>query len=194
MNWETSGTGNLAYAQDGGTGICDTLYPIDVNIPSLGGCGQFVFGRLALWEQTKAAGTDKRGGKCQQIAQRSQRAGADDVGREGSDLLDSFCVDRDGSSGRPRNLPQECRLALIALDQVNLWHPKDREDEAGKTGAASEIDKDAGCRGDQRHKLCRIDEVAIPQIVERPGADQIDRALPFPQQIRVNVQTFACFT
>ena len=65
MNWGKSGTGNLAYAQDGGTGICDTLYSIYIQIPNLGGCGQFVFRHLALWEQAKAVGTKKRGGKAE---------------------------------------------------------------------------------------------------------------------------------
>jgi hypothetical protein len=63
MNWETSGTGNLAYAQDGSAGICDTLYSIYINIPNPGGCGQFVFRHLALWEQAKAVRVEKRGGE-----------------------------------------------------------------------------------------------------------------------------------
>src|SRR3954466_12321614 len=67
---EASGTGHLAQAQDGGTGICDTLYPIDVNIPSPGGDGQFVFRHLALREETKTVGLEKRGSKSKQIAQR----------------------------------------------------------------------------------------------------------------------------
>src|SRR5688572_9804110 len=44
----TSGTGNLTHSQDGGTGLGDTLYRIDLDIPSLGGFGQFIPGLLAF--------------------------------------------------------------------------------------------------------------------------------------------------
>ena len=152
----------------------------------------------AIWplgNRQRLSGRRKGAAKPSRSPKRSECSGADDIGGEGGDLLDSLGVDGDGSPGRARYFPQESGFALVALDQVDFarrrgWRGRGR----GSRRRCRNPPGRWARRRDQRQKLRRVGEVAVPQVIDRAGADKIDRALPLAQQVRIGVQALTCFT
>ena len=62
----------------------------------------------------------------------------------------------------------------------------DRADEAGEAAAGAEVDPGAGFNGSEGNNLGAVGEVAMPDIVERAGRNEIDRLLPLPEQSLVS--------
>jgi len=109
-------------------------------------------------------------------------------------LLDPNGVHHHRRARGARGLAQELRLAPVALDQLHARHPEQRQDQAGQPGAAAEIEHAAGAVRHMRRDLAAIEDVAAPGVGERARADQVDRALPAPQQLEIGAQALQCFT
>jgi len=82
----------------------------------------------------------------------------------------------------------------IRLHQMNLGHAQYREDEAGKAGAAAEVEQRPGTGRDKRIELRGIEHVTAPQIRQRIRPDEIDRPLPLSQELGVALEPRECFT
>ncbi len=82
---------------------------------------------------------------------------------------------------------QKGALALVALDQADLGVGENGQNQAGKSGAAAEIDQ-LWIAGQQRRELGRVEEVPAPWIGERAPADEIDARLPSAQELQIHRQ------
>ena len=87
---------------------------------------------------------------------------------------------------------QEGAFALIGLDQMDprarLVSKSDRGDQSWKSGAGAEIEPSPRL-GDRLRDLQRIGKMPDPYVVEGRFSDQIDCALPFFEEIRVDFET-----
>src|SRR3954447_24412960 len=117
--------------EDTALGVRQARLPLDLHCPASGRLGQFRLDLPALEKKAAGRGCGETRGQRQKIRQGCQGAGRDDVRREGRGGLDPAGVGGDWRSCRPRGLAQERRLAAVALDQVDLGHTQDGEDEAG---------------------------------------------------------------
>ena len=158
-------------------------------------CGFHLLPRLlALWEEANRRRRNKRLSQNEKPVQNGAAAGGDNGKWMRRQRFDSRVVDRDRRSGDARRLAQEGAFARIGLDQLDPRHAHDRQHQAGKPGAAAEIEQALPAHRQQRKKLRRIEEVAAPQIVDRAGGDQIDPPRPLPQQRCIGFEARQCFT
>src|SRR5437899_4775752 len=93
----------------------------------------------------------------------------------------------------PSRLAQKDAFALIGLDNVDFRDPENGEDQSGQTGAAAEIDQHARVGRDQRAELCRIENMAPPDIADRPRTDEIDPAVPGGEKFDIDPEALQCF-
>ncbi len=77
---------------------------------------------------------------------------------------------------------------------MDIRNPKDGQDHARKTGAATEIDQTSGTIGKQRKELCRIKHMPVPEIIEGRAPNQVDPTLPFAEKGRVVGEAFQSLT
>src|SRR3954451_3581530 len=180
--------------EDTALGVRQARLPLDPHCPASGRLGQFRLCLSALEKEAAGLGCGETRGQRQELRQRCERAGSDDVGRERRGGLDPGGVHGDWRSCRPRGLAQERRLATVALDQVDFGNAQDREDEAGQPGSAAEVDDATVSLGQEADELGAVQDVASPRIVEGAGADEIDGALPAAQQVEVGGEAVQCFT
>jgi hypothetical protein len=103
-------------------------------------------------------------------------------------------TDRDRCGGDPRRLAQERAFPRIGLDQLDPDGAEDCQYEAGKSGAAAEIDEAVGGSRQQRQQLRRIEKMPPPRISERAGGDEVDAPRPLPQQRLIGREPFQRFT
>ena len=69
-----------------------------------------------------------------------------------------------------------------------------RQDQPRKAGAGAQIGQSTGLSPDQGHKLGGIPEVAVPDIVEGFGGNQVMTGIPVGQNIRIGLEMGQCFT
>ena len=108
--------------------------------------------------------------------------------------LDSRIVNSDRRCGEARRLAQERAFARIGLDELDPGNPENRQHEAGKPGAAAEVDEALRPLRNMGEELRRIEEMAAPQIAERGGADQVDPRRPLHQEPGIGFEPGQCFT
>ncbi len=82
----------------------------------------------------------------------------------------------------------------IGFDQLDPGQTEDCQHQAGKAGAAAEIDEALRMIGDERPQLRRIEDVAAPWIGERRAADEVDPGRPGFEQCRIGFEPRQCFT
>lgn len=136
---------------------------------------------LALWEEAYRARSDKPLCQWEKPVERCATAGGHDVDDMRRYRFDSGVADFNRRRGDPRRLAQEGAFARIRFDQLDPGHPENREHEAGKPGAAAEVDEALRPLRDMGKELRRIEKMAAPQIAERGRADQIDARRPLRQ-------------
>ena len=149
---------------------------------------------LALWEEAYRTRSDKPLRQREKPVERSAAAGGYDVGDMRRHGLDSRIADLYGRRGNARRLAQEGAFARIGLDQFDPVHPENRQHEAWKPGAATEVDEALRSLRDIGKELRRIEEMAAPQIAERGGADQVDARRPLHQEPGIGFKPGQCFT
>jgi hypothetical protein len=72
-------------------------------------------------------------------------------------------------------------------DRLSL-HERNGDDKARDAGAAPKVEYLFHMRFDQRHKLNRVGDMALPDIVHSGGTNQIDAPLPFNQEIDIGCE------
>ena len=72
--------------------------------------------------------------------------------------------------------------------------PDDRQDQAGKSGAAANVGDRLRPSGDQLEQLGRIKKMAAPDVIETVRSHQVDGAVPLDQQRDIGFQPCLCFT
>src|SRR5215470_14396786 len=94
-----------------------------------------------------------------------------------------------------RDLPQKSAFALIRLDEMyaspGLISIIDGSHEAGKPCARPKV-KPKPCFRHRTGNLERIGKMPDPKIVEGRVADEVDRALPFLQNVCVDFEPPQC--
>ena len=168
--------------------------PGNIHLPGFSCARHFLPSLGALWEEASRVGADKPLSQNEKPVERRAGAGADDGDGAPRQRLDSGMVDCHRRRREAGGFAQEGAFPRIGLDQLDPRHPHDRQHKAGKTGAAAEIDKDAGGRRNERQKLRRIEKMAPPEVAERAVCDEVDALRPLPQQPRVGFEPRQCFT
>ena len=157
--------------------------------------GQFLFHIGALEEQTPSlVGCGEWRREIEETTERRHRPGGHDIGVQTGHILGPRGVNPDGNPELAGGFAKEHGLALVAFDQMDVGHAKQRQDEAREAGAAAEVDKGAGARWQKRPELGRVEEMPAPDIVQGLGADQVDRLLPFDETRGVGLEAGLCFT
>lgn len=72
---------------------------------------------------------------------------------------------------------------------MHFTRTQNGKDQAGKAGAAAEIEPGLHAGGREGKKLRRIENVPAPEILERRTADQIDGGLPALEQRGIGFET-----
>jgi hypothetical protein len=110
-----------------------------------------------------ASGGENRRCEVQEFRQRGQGPSRDQRGWGELDGFDADRVNARGSTGDADCLAQKGGLALVRFDQVEWDSGCEREDEAGKAGPGAQIDGVIRKGVDQRDKLERILDMALPE-------------------------------
>ena len=135
----------------------------------------------------------------EQLAQRRQRPGADDVRSRmtGDDLLDPGNVDPGGCPGQAGRLEEERAFARVALDEIDLKAVRSRPAMARiRPGmpAPEPRSSQSGRLGREIEELERVGDVAGPDLGQRRRADQVLDGLPAAQLLDVEIEGCCCFT
>jgi len=136
-------------------------------------------------------------GPKQQLSERRTGPGGYHVGLGGRHRLystdDDFWLLCQGHTSP--SLAQERSFPSIGLDQHDIEvGPQRRHDQAGETGAGSEVGQLPGLRRQVRHDLRRIEDMAHPDVVDRRRTDQVDRLLPLQEDFDIGLELPPCFT
>src|SRR5690606_12879934 len=119
----------------------------DLHLPGLPPLGQFVPDPRALRKQGDAPPLEERRGIAEQARQRRHRPRGDGacllVERSAADRLGARCMDLYPGVGGAGDGAQELRLALVALDQMNVANAHDRQHQPRKAGAAADVEHGA---------------------------------------------------
>jgi hypothetical protein len=183
-----------AQAQDDPARIGAALVRGDIEIPGFSCGSHFLPRRSALWEEASRVGADNPLRQNKKPIERRDAAGAHHRARMRRHGFDSRIVDHRRRAGDACRLAQEGAFAGIGLDQHNPRHSQYRQHEAGKPGAAAEIDKAPGAGRDERQELRRIEEMPAPEIAERARSDEVDPPRPLREQRGVGLEPRQCFT
>ena len=105
-------------------------------------------------------------------------------------------MNRSRSFSQPDDLAEKGAFARIALDEMDLQSPlrsRNGKHETGKSGAGSEVEPSAGVRREVE-KLERIDDMTIPDLVERGRANEVLDRLPAAKLALQQLKLLECFT
>ena len=133
----------------------------------------------------------------EQLAERGEGAGSDDLGFGRGDRFDAADDDLGwfGESHAAPGFAQECRLPGIRFDQRDVQiRPHRRHHQAGESTPAAQIGEGFRPFRDQDGELGRIQDVADPDTFYGGPADQVDSFLPADQRIDQSLELVACFT
>ncbi len=100
-----------------------------------------------------------------------------------------------GQAHLSRRLTQIGRFAGIGFDQSHAQvGAQGRQDEPGKPGTTAQIDHCCGLWRDQGNELGRIENMPVPNVLERRRPDEIYGPLPFLEGSHHGIQPTECFT
>jgi hypothetical protein len=164
--------------QDMALGVAQTPQDLCLHYPSLVGAGQFICEFPALQKETDRPWPSKSHGATQQFIQWRQGSRCNDASLEWISGLDARYVNCDRNLCYSSRLPQKRGLPSVRFDQMHFAHAQYRQNETGKTRAATEVHKIRRGRRNVPMKLGRIEDVATPDFAETRGAHKIDPVIP----------------
>jgi len=164
------------------------------HIPYFNRIGQFICRAAPLEEEADGLGIAENLGNLQKLGERCQGARGHDIGNEGLDAVDSRRVDGRGSTGNADRFAQKDRFPHISLDEMNLGHAEDRQDQPRQPGTAAEVDQGPGGDGDVALHLRGIEDVPPPDIAHGVAAHEVDAPIPRREQIDIEIEAIERFT
>lgn len=127
----------------------------------------------------------------EQAGQGGKSAGGDDIRHQGRQEGGVFRVDGSGGAKETGRLAQEGSLALVAFDEVSLAVGQEGEDEARKPCPAAEVGKSTCRRRQEIGQLGAVEDVAVPELVEVAGGDEVDAAAPAADKVGIGLEATA---
>ena len=177
---------------------------IDGHLPILMRQDQFLGNLPSLQKQSTGPGSgftvldQKARRQGEKRRQGCERSGGHHIGGDTLEIFDAAFVDPDGKIHFPGRLTQEGRLAPVRLHKMRLHVQQRGQDQAGQPRPGPEVQQNRGpLPGPGRHvlgQLCAIQDVTAPDILQAPGAHQVDAAVPLFQQRHVMAEACQCFT
>src|SRR5262249_9940948 len=133
---------------------------LDRNLAPLREFGQFFLDIASLEEQADAARLQETLGNFDELGERRERPRRHHIGWGRFCAVESRQMDRRVGSGDPDSLAQKRRFPPIGIDEMTICYTKNTQDESGQPGTAAKVDQATGLRGNQRIKLCRVENMS----------------------------------
>ncbi len=151
--------------------------------------GQFLLGLGALQEKASGLWPDKLLRQRQKPVERRASPGGDNIRHMRCDGFDSARPYRNPDIGDSRYLAQKRSLASVGLDQLDLGHAEDRQNQPWEPCPATHINQAARALREQRQELRGIEKVPPPWVGKGTAADEIDPCRPLGEQPGIGFQS-----